>query len=855
MKKKSLKDYFYNAPHLAAALFFIIVSEMVAALCVLTLRTIRPDAIPQSLYLACAVITLIISLLFSVLFFLYTRNNRWISPINRVLRAAKPEKFSNERHIEKNEERFKVIFDYSQDGIIVAEADSRQYIMANPAVLRMFDYKLEDFLGMKIEQCHPQDFASEIIKSFKAMVRGEWDRATDIPCLRRDGSLFYADIHGGRAIFDEKVCNIAFFRDVSTRKAAQESLRESEKKFKFFTDQVSFDGMVIHEEGRYLEVSKPFAEMHGYTQEELLKRPAWVTIPPEEVERVKKVAQAQKEELYESVGMKKDGTRFPVEIRARNLPYKGGQVRAAAVRDISARKQVERKISEAVERYRSLFEKAGDAIFILGIESECVGKIVEANQAAADMHGYTREELMGMSIKDLDDPGTAEFAAARMQKMLDGKWLKIEGRHIRKDGTDFPVEISAGQIEFGGRKYILAFDRDVTERIQAEKDKRDLLFQLMQSQKMEAVGALSSGLAHDFNNILQAISGYVQLLNTKDDLSDKQREFLSQIEGAAERGSDLVQRLMAFSRKVEPHLKTVDINIQISQTVGLLERTLPKMVAIETDLKASPPFIKGDATQLEQVVLNIGSNAGDAMPDGGILYIATEFINFSQDSEALPAGDYIRISLRDTGHGIEPNTIKKIFDPFFTTKAVGRGTGLGLAMVYGIIKSHGGHIECKSRPGTGTEFIIHWPALQDPPSEDSGLEKAPADSQDKIGSETILVVDDEAAIRDITSEALEDQGYKVITAANGEEALDIFSSKKAEIDLVTLDLGMPGMGGFNCLKKLIELKSDIKVIVASGYSSEGDIEELSPMAGARGFIKKPFKLSVLVSLVRDILDQ
>ncbi|MFH1134636.1 MAG: PAS domain S-box protein [Pseudomonadota bacterium] len=835
----------------------VIGAQLLTGLCLFLLLALWPGLGLQDIYLIGAFVALVAALILGTVILALTNETSRIRAANHDLQNEIALRRSKEEELQKSEDRFKTIFDNSRDGIVVVAGPTRKYLFANPAALEMLGYGIEELRGLRVEQTHPREDAPQVLEAFQAMLEGREPIARDIPFLRRDGSVFFANVHGGRAIFDEKECNLAFIRDAGERRAAELALRESEEKFRFFTDQVSFDGLVIHDDGRYLEVSQPFAEMHGYSPEEMISLPAWSTLPPGEADRIKQVAREKKEDLYEASALKKDGTIFPVEIRARNLLYQGRMVRAAAVRDITIRKSAEKTLREAEERYRSLFERAGDAIFILEAEGEHAGRIVDANLAAAAMHGYTREEVLRMHITDLDDPETARKAPGRIREMLAGKWLKVEGRHVKKDGTVFPIEISAGLIEFGGGKFILAYDRDISERVRAEEERQALEKQLLHSQKLEAVGTLSGGLAHDFNNILQAIGGYVQLMNAKGGLAERQREFLAQIAGAADRGSDLVRRLLTFSRKIEPRLEPVDINKQIQQTIGLLERTLPKMVALSADLKAAPPFIRGDANQLEQVILNLGANAGDAMPQGGAINIATAFEELKEDSrgfrQGLPPGRYIRLTVGDTGHGMDQETIKKIFDPFFTTKAVGRGTGLGLAMVYGIVKNHGGLIECDSRPGQGTTFAIHWPAWEGPrPAAESS---SPLETADKVarGSETILVVDDDHSILELTFEALVDQGYQVLTASSGEEALEIFSAKSDHIDLVILDLGMPGMGGYNCLGKLMEIKGDALVLVASGYSPQ-EITAETKGWGARGFIRKPFKLSELSTSIRAALD-
>ncbi|MBU2547574.1 MAG: response regulator, partial [Proteobacteria bacterium] len=374
-------------------------------------------------------------------------------------------------------------------------------------------------------------------------------------------------------------------------------------------------------------------------------------------------------------------------------------------------------------------------------------------------------------------------------------------------------------------------------------------------QKIESIGTLAGGIAHDFNNMLQAIAGYTELLLVDKDEGHPDLKRLKTIERATQKARVLTRQLLTFSRKMQSDLRPTDLNAEIEQVAVLLERTIPRMIRIELKLAGDLRNINADRIQLEQVIMNLGINASQAMPDGGLLAIETQNVyldeTYSLAHFEVSPGDYVLLTVTDTGQGMDEETVLRIFEPFFTTKDLGQGTGLGLAVAYGIVKNHAGHIHCYSEPGRGTSFRIYLPALE------VGV-KLIMDSRTlaarlPLGDETILFVDDDPLIVSVGQGLLERQGYRVIKAMNGEEAIEVYQELGRTIDLVVLDLSMPGMGGVRCLKELLEINPGVKVLIASGYSSEASMQETLD-AGARGYIGKPFGLAELANSVREIID-
>ncbi len=395
----------------------------------------------------------------------------------------------------------------------------------------------------------------------------------------------------------------------------------------------------------------------------------------------------------------------------------------------------------------------------------------------------------------------------------------------------------------------------LAEREAADREKKQLEAQLLHAQKMEAVGTLAGGVAHDFNNILQAITGYTELLLIKQEQEDPGYQDLQAIKESALRASNLVKQLLVFSRKMESKYEAIQLNEIILEIAKMLERTIPRMIKIEMVLENRLALINADVTQLEQVLMNLGVNARDAMPDGGTITIKTRNAvlddTFCKTHVGAKPGEYVRLVVSDTGHGMDKEILNHIFEPFFTTKQRDKGTGLGLATLYGIIKSHGGFIYCYSEPRQGTTFDLYFPVLK--------TEARPAAPQEAEirnlprGQETILLVDDEEIILDLGQKILESHGYTTLMATSGEDALKIYEAQRNHIDLVVLDVSMPGMGGYKCLEGLIKINPKVKTIISSGYSATGKVKA-ALQTGASGFIGKPYMIAEVLHKIRETLD-
>jgi two-component system cell cycle sensor histidine kinase/response regulator CckA len=643
--------------------------------------------------------------------------------------------------------------------------------------------------------------------------------------------------------------------DPEDRKGVLRVLRETEERFQQLAENVQ-DVFYIndHTKAKLIYVSPAYEKIWGRPRETLYGDPLsfMETIAPEDRATVLDAMEEQRQGKPSVVQyriLRPDGARRWMLSRSYPVFDGGGRhhrtVGIAA--DITERKEAEEALRESEEKYRQLFEMESDALFLIDNEA---GGILEVNAAAQALYGYSRDELLSMKNTDL----SAEPEATRDATVSHRRQIPLR-YHRRKDGTVIPVEITARHFELGGRAVHVAAIRDISFRVGAEEQKRKLEAELLHAQKMEAVGTLAGGIAHDFNNLLQAVQGYAELLLIKTNASDAGAVELKEIVRAAQKGAELTRQMLTFSRKVESNKRPLDLNHELQQVKGLLERTLPKMIEIELILADNLRLVNADRVQMQQVVMNLAVNAKDAMPEGGRLIIRTENVfldeTYCRTNPGVTPGQYVALTVSDTGHGMDDHTLKHLFEPFFTTKETGRGSGLGLSMVYGIVKSHDGHITCRSKVGAGATFTIYLPMLE------HGAETQ--DSKDveeslRGGTETVLLVDDDQLVLDFAKRIIEQVGYTALTAADGEMAVATYVLHKQRIDLVILDVIMPGMGGKKSLEKILQINPHARVLLMTGYSSDAGFEALLAK-GAKGLLKKPFKAKDLLNTIRKVLDQ
>lgn len=641
----------------------------------------------------------------------------------------------------------------------------------------------------------------------------------------------------------------------SALRKAKEALEESEERFRALVETTSDFIWEMDTGWLYTYASPRIKELLGYEPQEILGKAPFALMPESEATRFASKLQAVAKSGMsfrglQAISRSKDGRLVVIErsgvpffnSRRELLGYRGMD------RDISYRKQAEDALRKGEEKYRSILETIADGYH----ETDLKGNLVLVNDSLCDITEYSREELLSFNYQDLMDAANARLLAERYGEVHrtgvaeTGFDLEI----LRKDGTKRQVSLSITLArDLKGRPTVFrGVLRDVTRQKQAQE-------QLQQAAKMEAVGQLAGGIAHDFNNLLTAVIGYTDILKQQVPAEDHRYKKLLQIGSAAKRGAALTRQLLAFSRKQVLDVKVLNINEVITGMEDMLRSIIGEQVALETAYSPTLEHVRGDLGQIEQIVMNLVVNARDAMPNGGKLIIETENALLGDEycgtEYQVRAGSYVMFSVSDNGQGIEPEYVPHIFDPFFTTKEKGVGTGLGLSTVYGIVKQHRGHVAVDSEKDRGTTFRIYLPRVLDFPES---VPKSTFSAPKSQGGETVLVVEDEQAVRRLTCEALELQGYRILSASNQEEARSISACHEGPIHLLLSDVILPQTNGRSLYEALSVGRPQMKVLYMSGYT-ENHIVHHGVLDPGVHFLTKPFSFDDLVSKVRCVLDE
>ncbi|MHC9542447.1 MAG: PAS domain S-box protein [Vulcanimicrobiota bacterium] len=752
-----------------------------------------------------------------------------------------------ENALRESEERYHSLFSTMLEGFafhrIICDDDGRpvdyRFLEVNPAFEALTGLKAQDLIGRTVLEALPGTEPEWIERYGQIALTGRSERFTSYASAI--GKWFEVS-----AYRTESGYFATLFVDITDRKLAEASLRESEEKFRTaFETSPDLICIIRMPDEVFVDVNGKFTEITGYTRDEILGKSVneiGLWNDPKDIERLR--AELAKHKYVDTIEMRfrlKDNRFIDCLLSASVTTINGIPHVLSITKNIDDLKRAEQERVRLV----TAIEQSAETIVI----TDNCGTIVYANPAFEKITGYSREEAIGANPRILKS-GFQENNFYRNMWNTIARGDVWSGRIInrKKDGSFFEEEATVSPVkdESGEVVNYVAVKRDITREVTLQK-------QLLQAQKMEAIGTLAGGIAHDFNNILQIIIGFSEILLHGENEGTSKAGDLQRIMDAANNGAELVKGLLTFSRKVEPKFVPLNINKKVLHTIKLMEHTFPKMIQIQTGLSEDLWDISADPTQIEQIMMNLALNACDAMPYGGRLTFSTD--NITLDAEkcrfflGCSPGDYVHLTISDTGLGIEREMSEHIFEPFFTTKEPGSGTGLGLAIVYGIVQQHGGFISYDTTQGQGTSFDIYFKALRaDIWPETAEREPASAIS----GIETLLFVDDEDSVRKMGERILREAGYTVLIAENGQQALESAIREKERISLVILDLSMPEMGGMDCLKKLVEAIPEIRILIMSGYAADANPEECLKM-GARGFISKPFRMNDLLQKVRTVL--
>ena len=761
--------------------------------------------------------------------------------------------------LQEIERRYQTVFEAAPIGIAIANP-AGYFLEANDAFIKMLGYSRQELGKISfVDITHPDDRA-ETQGLSQAVRDGKINfYRTEKRYLKKNGDPVWVVVRATAIRNDDGSIKywLGLIVDITEHKKAKKALAESEKKYRMLFES-SAEGILVAqiEDQKFHYANRTICNMLGYGPEELTRMGVRDIHPKEDLPYVldefKALARGEKELAENIPCLRKDGTKIFVNINSTKMLIDGVDCNVGLFQNISERLKSEEALRQSEEKYRSILEGIEEAYF----EVDLAGNFTFFNEALHKILGFTHEELLGTNNREYTSKETAKKIFRVFNRVYNtGRPARVLNYEITtKDGSKKILELSTSLMQDSNHKPIgfRGLARDVTENLTAEKEKERMATQIRQAQKMEAIGTLAGGIAHDFNNLLMGFQGNLSLMLMEMSPDNPYFEFLTNMEDYVKRGSDLTRQILGFARGGKYEVKPTNLNDLLEKCSQMFGRT-KKEIMIHKRFQENPWPVEVDRGQIEQVLLNLFVNAWQAMPSGGDIYLSTENVTLKKEDwdkpYALQQGQYVKISVGDSGVGMDKATLERIFEPFFTTKEVGRGTGLGLASAYGIIKNHSGMIDVTSQKGDGTTFTIYLPK-----SNKDFLEERPTVEKTIEGMETILLVDDEEMITDIGGKMLKKLGYRVVLAESGRKALKIFEKLHSRIDLVILDMIMPDMGGSETFDQLKAISPDIKVLLSSGYSIDGQASQIMKR-GCNGFIQKPFNLKHFSQTVREILDE
>ena len=763
-----------------------------------------------------------------------------------------------EAALQRHEEQYRLLIENLATGVVIV--DPRELMLfANPAAEKVFGApkgglvgrNLMEFLGDKERQEVQKESdkrAQGVTSSYEIDIRrmdGEIRRIQVTAAPRRDPNGAFSGA-------------LATFQDITEKAQLEQRIERERAQLLTLIDNLP-DGVFLKDAScRFIRANKVVADvMQAGTPENLIGKTDHDFYPKEMADRFqaderaiiatgRKVIEKEGPKLVSGVSRIITTTKVPV-LDAHGV----AQGFVGISRDVTRQKEAEAALSASERRYQTIVENITDALLIHDFN----GMILDVNENACKMLGRSRAELVGTNLAAVDDEATRKKIPRNLENLVQYGSSLFEAVEIRKDGSTVPVEVSAKVVSREGSGVIHAFVRDLTERNKALEDQRKLREQLQEAQKIEAVGRLAGGIAHDFNNLLTVINGYCEMGLELAPSNEPLHANLTEIKRAAQRAATLTAQLLAFSRKQILQPRVVDLGALVEGMIDMIKRLLGEDIRVR---ELRPPGlwgIRADPGKIEQVLMNLAVNSRDAMPQGGVLSIETSNLSLSKSLRGkhpeVPPGEYVLLSVIDNGAGMDQDILGRVFEPFFTTKEKGKGTGLGLATVYGIVKQSEGFISCASEPGKGTTFKMYFPRVIREIAEETQEERRSPVT--RRGAETILLVEDDEAVRRITLSILESGGYTVVSAAGGAEALRELSESSLTPDLLVTDVVMPGMNGKELAHSVRTKFPRTRVLFVSGYA-ESVIVHQGVLEEGVELIEKPFDGSNLLRKVRQLLD-
>ena len=749
----------------------------------------------------------------------------------------------------ESEEKYRLLVE-SQSDLVVKVDDKGRFQFISPSYCEMFGKTKEELLGKDFTPFVHEDDREATTKAMEALYRPPYKAYIQQRAMTKDGWKWLAWMD--TAVLDENMNVTAIIgvgRDITERKQAEEALRESERKYKLITE-ISQTGIYIHQDDIIMYANEKFAQLHGYTVDELVGTNYFDLFHPDERERALRIKSKRLSgdedapQYHETKRNKKDGGILWCQTVASCIEYQEKPAIMGNIVDITERKQTEKALKESEGKFRSFSEQSLVGIYLI---QDGVFKYV--NPKFADIFGYTVDECMNnMHFRKLVHPDDRALVEEQVQSRVAGKTPSVQYgfRGIKKNGDIIHVEIFGSSILYEGRAAATGTMLDVTDRDRLQA-------QLEQAQKMESIGTLAGGIAHDFNNILSPIMIHAEMAMMELPPDSPVQNSLRQIFQAGERAGGLTKQILTFSRMRQRERSPFKMGLIVKECLKMLRATLPATIEISQNLESGPDTVLCDITEINQVLMNLCTNAAHAMRDkGGELTIALAQehldIEAADKFSDLNPGFYLKLTVSDTGHGIDNETMKNIFEPYYTTKGPGEGTGMGLAVVHGIVRSYGGDIRVESQPGRGATFHVLLPAAE---SEATPPVERPVKLSK--GTERILLVDDEKAAVDAVQAMLGRLGYKVTGRTSSVEALEVFRHRAEDFDLVITDMTMPNISGDELSRELMSIRPDIPIILCTGFSEKMDEKKAMHM-GIRAFVMKPIVMRQLADTIRQVLD-